>query len=173
MAHHIIAYHLNYSRHKTKLFMKVIKMLIFPEPWPSFLHLRHDHKRFLVGAVENFIENDVGSPTTGNEVTLVDQTNWKGIVHLATKGRRAIQNVLRKSQGPTSYAKRKINSDNVISARRLMFSYKMVRLLKQSTKTITTHQLRNDTLTVTLDELDAVFCIMYSKEDYMGQNIFQ
>ncbi|GBM29681.1 hypothetical protein AVEN_203592-1 [Araneus ventricosus] len=83
-------------------------------------------------------------------------------------GRCAAQNVVKETICPTSYAKRNICEDSVLSARRLIFSSQMMH--KKECTEVARRLLNKNTWTVSFDELEAVFSIMYARGLYRAKN---
>ncbi|XP_049811936.1 uncharacterized protein LOC126259307 [Schistocerca nitens] len=78
-------------------------------------------------------KTDTGQPTEEKE-TAKDGTVWKIVSVGSNAGRLQSHNILRERSGPTSYAKRKIQSGKLLSAWRLSFSASMMHHIKHCTE---------------------------------------
>ncbi|XP_072399462.1 uncharacterized protein [Diabrotica undecimpunctata] len=99
-----------------------------------------------------------------------DGTTWKVIDSGSVPGRRAQHNIYREESGPTSYAKRNVRNNCVVSAWHLIINDSMLRHIKECTIAEAHRCLKNDTWTITLEELEAALAIMYARGVYGAKN---
>ncbi|XP_072377221.1 uncharacterized protein [Diabrotica undecimpunctata] len=99
-----------------------------------------------------------------------DGTTWKVIDSRSVPGRRAQHNIYREESGPTSYAKRNVRNNCVVSAWHLIINDSMLRHIKECTIAEAHQCLKNDTWTITLEKLEAVLAIMYARGVYGAKN---
>lgn len=86
-------------------------------------------------------------------------------------GRRGAQNILRASPGPTSYAKRNIVEGSTLSAWRLIFHNSMMKDIKKCTETEARLKLKDETWSISFEELDAFIAILYARGVYGAKNL--
>ncbi|XP_046980504.1 uncharacterized protein LOC124545599 [Schistocerca americana] len=104
-------------------------------------------------------KTDTGQPN-GEKETAKDGTVWKIVPVGSNAGCLQSHSILREKSGPTSYAKRKIQSGKLLSAWRLIFSASMMRHIKHCTEAEARHRTQDDSWTVDTEELDAFVAIM-------------
>ncbi|XP_046981440.1 uncharacterized protein LOC124550761 [Schistocerca americana] len=88
-------------------------------------------------------KTDTGQPTEEKE-TAKDGTVWKIVAVGSNAGRLQSHNILPESSGPTSYAKRKIQSGKLLSAWRLIFGASMMRHIKHCTEAEARRRTQDD-----------------------------
>ncbi|XP_058873952.1 piggyBac transposable element-derived protein 4-like [Acipenser ruthenus] len=108
---------------------------------------------------------------TGIQETGKDGTVWEIISPgVDAVGRRAAQNVLTETSGPTPYAKRNINS--ILSAFHLLIDMRMLHHIQRCT-VAEAHRIQNDdSWAMSLEELEAFIAILYVRGAYGGKSLY-
>jgi len=112
-----------------------------------------------------------GRPDIGGEEQSVDGTTWTRVEQGNTTGRLTQKNVLRETSGPTGHAKRNIVADSPASAWRLFVSEPILRLIKHCTELEARKILKDNSWSVSLEELDAFIAVLYARGAYGARTI--
>ncbi|XP_071040407.1 piggyBac transposable element-derived protein 4-like [Parasteatoda tepidariorum] len=92
-----------------------------------------------------------------------DGSQWKQCIPVNTVGRFSCQNILKKTSGATSYAKRNINSESVLSARLLLVDKTILNHITEFTETEARRVLESDDWSLSREELIAYISILYAR----------
>lgn len=92
-----------------------------------------------------------------------DGSQWKEYISVKSSGRYASQNILRENSGPTSYAKRNVNGESVLSAWLLFIDKTILEHIIKCTKTEAHRVLESDDWSFSREELFAYISILYAR----------
>ncbi|XP_049838885.1 uncharacterized protein LOC126284185 [Schistocerca gregaria] len=114
-------------------------------------------------------ETDTGQRNEGKE-TAKDGTVWNIVPVGSNAGCLQSHSILRERSGPTSRAKRKTQSEKLLSAWELIFSASMMRHMKHCTEAEARRRTQDNSWTVVTEELGAFIAIMYAGGVYGAKN---
>ncbi len=127
------------------------------------------------GSDDEIFVPSVSSDSESNEDTEIDNSHnqqifvardgsqWKEYMSVSASGRLSSQNILRENSGPTSYAKRNINSESVLSAWMLFIDRKILEHIIKCTNIEANRVLENNDWSLSREELFAYISILYAR----------